>query len=150
VADRVRAVLDTQIVFRGLLGRRESRCAEIFGALSDGAFIAVVSAHIIKELRAVFDLPKVRSRYRITDEQVDEFVDAYERIAERTPGNLVLPDDFRAPPEDVPILSAALEGNAEYLVTDDSDFLDLKSLVVSGYRPVEIVAPSLFVRIALS
>jgi predicted nucleic acid-binding protein len=50
------------------------------------------------------------------------------------------------PAEDVPIVSAALEGGAEYLVSDDAGLLDLKMVSVSGYRPVQVIAPGPFVK----
>ena len=77
----VRAVLDTQVVVRGLLGIRRSACALAFEALADGEFTAVVSPHILEELRAVLALPKLRARYALTDDQVAELLDAYGRQA---------------------------------------------------------------------
>ena len=102
---------------RGLLGIRRSACAQVFEALAEGAFIALVSPHIVAELRAVFELPRLRSRYRLSDDQIAELVDAYGHQAEMVPGSLLLPSSFRSahavstkpavPVEDVPIVSAA-------------------------------------------
>jgi putative PIN family toxin of toxin-antitoxin system len=143
----VRAVLDTQVLVRGLLGIRRSACARLFDALADGVFVAVVSPHILQELRLVFELPRVRGRYHLSDEQVNELVDSYRGQAEHVSGGLVLPPDFAAvPAEDVPIVAAALEGDSEYLVSDDGDLLDAKTVLVAGYRPLQIVAPGPFVR----
>lgn len=143
----VRAVLDTQVLVRGLLGIRRSACARLFDALADSTFVAVVSPHILEELRLVLELPRLRTRYRLTDDQVSEMVDSYRRQAEHVAGSLVLPRVFAAiPTEDIPIVAAALEGAAEYLVTDDGDLLDVKTIVVAGHRPVQIVAPGPFVK----
>jgi predicted nucleic acid-binding protein len=152
-----RVVLDTQVVVRGLLGIRRSACVFVFEALAEGAFIALVSPHILAELRSVLNLPRVRARYALTDDQVAEFVDAYSRQSEMVAGSLVLPQPFRSaggvagsaivpavPVEDIPILSAALEGGADHLVTDDGGLLEVKTLIVSGYRPVQITAPGPF------
>jgi predicted nucleic acid-binding protein len=151
----VRAVLDTQIVVRGPLGIRRSACAHVFEALAERAYTALVSPHILAELEMVLNLPWLRTRYGLTDDQVAEFLDAYGRQAERVPGSLVLPQSFRTsegvpvapavPVEDIPIISAALEGNADHLVTDDSGLLDVKTIIVSGYRPAQITAPGPFV-----
>jgi hypothetical protein len=59
----VRAVLDTQVVVRGLLGIRRSACALVFEALADGAFTGIVSPYLLAELSAVLALPKLRVRY---------------------------------------------------------------------------------------
>jgi predicted nucleic acid-binding protein len=149
----VRALLDTQIVVRGLLGIRRSSCALVFGALADGGFTAIMSPHILNELRAVLALPKLRARYRLTDDQVAELLDAYGRQAETVSGMLVLPEGWRSaggqpavPTEDIPIVSAAIEGGAEYLVSDDAALLDVKAVLVSGYRPIQVIAPGPFAK----
>jgi putative PIN family toxin of toxin-antitoxin system len=137
---------------RGLLGIRRSACAHVFEALAEGAFSALVSPHIITELRAVLSLPRLRERYLLTDDQIDEFVDAYAHAAEMVSGNLSLPPSFRAtegapdvPPEDIPIIATALEGHADHLVTDDAALLDVKTIIVAGYQPVQVIAPGPFV-----
>lgn len=153
----VRAVLDTQIVVRGLLGIRRSSCALIFDALADAAFVAVVSPAIVRELRRVLNIPSLRKRYGLTDDQVAELIDAYGRQAETVAGTVELPATFRTaagaasrtglvPAEDVPIVAAALEGRAEHLVTDDSGLLDVKMLNVPGFTVLQITAPGPFAK----
>jgi predicted nucleic acid-binding protein len=141
---------------RGLLGIRRSACALAFEALADGAFIAIVSPHILDELRAVLALPKLRARYGLTEDQVAELLDAYGRQAETVSGILALPEGWRSPggrpavpAEDVPIVSAALEGGAAYIVSDDGGLLDVKTVSVSGHRPVQVIAPGPFVKVVL-
>lgn len=141
----VRAVLDTQVLVRGLLGIRRSACVRIFDALASNGFVAIVSPHILAELRLVLDSPKLRARYRLTDDQVNEMIDSYRKQAEHVTGALVLPQDFAAiPVEDVPIIATALEGDAAYLVCDDSDLLDVKTVTIAGYRVVQVIAPGPF------
>ena len=50
------------------------------------------------------------------------------------------------PTEDIPIVAAALEGGADYLVSDDSELLGVKMVLVSGYRAVQVIAPGPFVK----
>jgi len=147
----VRAVLDTQVVVRGLLGIRRSSCALVFEALADGVFTAIVSPYILDELRAVLALPRLRARYGLTDDQAAELLDAYGRQAEAISGMLALPAGWRSvgsdpavPTEDVPIVSAALEGGADYIVSDDAGLLELKTVSVAGFQPVQVVAPGPF------
>jgi putative PIN family toxin of toxin-antitoxin system len=143
----VRVVLDTQVLVRGLLGIRRSSCSRVFDALAERAFIAVVSPYLLQELQFVLNLPKLRARYRLTDDQAAEMIDSYRRQAEQVPGALILPEDFSpVPPEDVPIVAAALEGDAECLVSDDRDLLDVKTVILSGHRPLQIIAPGPFVK----
>lgn len=149
----VRAVLDTQVVVRGLLGIRRSSCALVFEALAYGAFTAIVSPYILGELSAVLALPKLRTRYGLTDDQAAELLDAYGRLAETTTGTLALPEGWRSvgsdpgvPTEDVPIVSAALEGGADYIVSDDAGLLELKTIGVAGFRTVQMIAPGPFIK----
>lgn len=149
----VRAVLDTQVVVRGLLGIRRSACALVFEALADGAFTAVVSPYILRELSAVLALPKLRTRYGLTDDQAAELLAAYGRLAETISGTLALPEGWRSvgsdpavPTEDVPIVSAALEGGADYIVSDDAGLLELKTVAVAGFQGVQVVAPGPFMK----
>jgi len=149
----VRAVLDTQVVVRGLLGIRRSACALVFEALADGAFTAIVSPYILAELSAVLALPKLRTRYGLTDDQAAELLDAYGRQAETISGTLDLPDGWRSagrdpavPAEDVPIVAAALEGGADYIVSDDAGLLELKTVAVAGFHPVQVIAPGPFMK----
>ena len=152
----VRAVLDTQVVVRGLLGIRRSACALVFEALADGVFTAIVSPYILVELRAVLAFPKLRARYGLSDDQVAELLDAYARQADSVSGTLLLSSDLSSagghpavPIEDIPIVAAALEGGADHLVSDDSGLLDVKTVFISGYRPVHVIAPGPFVKAVL-
>jgi hypothetical protein len=84
---------------------------------------------------------------------VAELLDAYGRQAEMVSGFLDLPEGWRSaggnsavPTEDIPIVAAALEGGADYLVSDDSELLGVKMVLVSGYRPVQMIAPGPFVK----
>ena len=43
-------------------------------------------------------------------------------------------------------MSAALEGGADYIVSDDAGLLELKTVAVAGFRPVQVIAPSPFIR----
>jgi predicted nucleic acid-binding protein len=48
--------------------------------------------------------------------------------------------------EDEPIVAAAIEADAEYVVTDDGGLLDVKAVAVSGNLTVQIIAPGPFVK----
>jgi predicted nucleic acid-binding protein len=145
----VRAVLDTQVVVRGLLGIRRSACAVLFDALGAGVFVAIASPHIMGELRDVLDLPSLRRRYELTDDEVAGLLEEYGGLAEIVPGAIGPIDVLSAPAipaEDRPIVATALEGGADYLVTDDAGLLDVKALSVSGYPKLQIIAPGPFVK----
>lgn len=115
--------------------------------LADGAFTAIVSPYILGELSAVLALTKLRTRYGLADNQATELLDAYGRLAETISGTLTLPEGWRSvgrdpavPSEDVPIVSAALEGGA------DAGLLELKTITVAGFQRVQVVAPGPFMK----
>ena len=145
----VRAVLDTQVVLRGLLGARTSACTILFEALAQNGFLGVTSPHILAELRRVLESLTSRARYGLTPVRSTELLDAYQRIAQSVDGSLVLRELNLLPPipvEDEPIVAAAIEADAEYVVTDDGGLLDVKAVAVSGHRTVQIIAPGPFVK----
>lgn len=126
----VRAVLDTPVV--GDSSASVDPLARSFSRNSPtGAFTAIVSPHILGELDAVLALPKRRTRYGLTHDQASELHDAYGRLAKTITGTLSLPEGWRSvgsdpavPAEDVPIVSVALEGGADYIVSGDAGLLE--------------------------
>jgi predicted nucleic acid-binding protein len=50
--------------------------------------------------------------------------------------------DFR----DNPVVEAALEVEADTIVSEDGDLLSLKVVRVSGFRPIQVLAPGPFLR----
>jgi predicted nucleic acid-binding protein len=145
----VRAVLDTQVVLRGLLGARSSACTILYEALAQNVFVGVTSPHILEELRTVLEGLTSRGRYELTPARSTELLDAYQRIAQPVDGLLILRDLNLLPPipvEDEPIVAAAIEADAEYVVTDDGGLLDVKAVAISGHRTIQIIAPGPFAK----
>ena len=145
----VRAVLDTQVVLRGLLGARSSACTILYEALAQKVFVGVTSPHILEELRTVLEGLTSRGRYALTPARSTELLDAYQRIAQPVDGLLILRDLNLLPPipvEDEPIVAAAIEADAEYVVTDDGGLLDVKAVAISGHRTIQIIAPGPFAK----
>jgi hypothetical protein len=88
----------------------------------------------------------------LTNDQAADLLYAYGRQAETLSGTLALPEGWRSagrdpavPAEDVPIVSAALEGGADYIVSNDAGLLELKTVAVAGFRMVQVIAPGPFI-----
>lgn len=60
------------------------------------------------ELGAVLALPKLRTRYGLTNDQAAELLGAYRRQAESISGTLALPDGWRSTGSDGPETSLRL------------------------------------------
>ena len=86
-------------------------------------------------------LEKPRLRQRIRPEAAQALLEAMAEDALLIPGDLelhgVTPD-----PDDDAVVSCAIEGDADYIVSGDAHLLDLEA-----YQGVRIVTPAAFVRV---
>jgi len=147
-----KAVLDTQLVIRGLVRRRKSAAVELFDLALEGVrLLAVTSPFLLEESERVLRLPHIRT---LANPPLDDdlIARAVRYIGERcivVPGAFKdvekVPDDAK----DNPLIEAALEGAAEAIVSDDVDLLSLKVVKVRGFRPVQIYAPGPFLKYML-
>ena len=143
----VRAVVDTNILVRGVLRRREAAAAGVFDALVRGDFRPLISEYILGEVRKTLREPDVRALRHLEDNEIDAIVGALREVCELVPGDF---KDLEKVPRDLkdrPIVAAGIEGGAHFLVTDDRrDLLPLKVILLAGYRPLQIVTPGDFLR----
>jgi putative PIN family toxin of toxin-antitoxin system len=143
----VRAVVDSNLVIRGLLRRRpRSVAVRLLDAAIDGRFQLVLSPYLLAEGEQTLREPAVRALRRLTDSQIKGFIGALAAVAQVVEGayavNLVARD-----PDDNPVVACALEAGARYVVTDDrKHLLPIKAVRVAGYRTVQIVSPIEFLR----
>ena len=148
----LKAVLDTQLVIRGLVRRRRSAAVELFDLALEGVRVrAVTSPLLLAECESVLRLPDVRA---LTNPPLDD--DLIQRAVDYIGERFIVvagafkevdrvPDDAK----DNPLIEAALEGAAEAIVSDDVDLLSLKVVKVRGFRPVQIYAPGPFLKYVL-
>lgn len=147
-ARSIRAVLDTNVLLRGLT-RATGPSREILEALVDArAFHLVTSAEILAELGDVLQRPAFRRHVELTDFEIMRAIRGLRGVAQMVPGAYVELKTVPTDPDDNMVVACALEGEADYLVTDDRrDLLPLKVVRVSGYRPVQVVTPRGFLRL---
>jgi putative PIN family toxin of toxin-antitoxin system len=143
----VRAVVDTNILVRGILRRREAAAVRVFDSLVRGDFQPLISDYILSEVTKTLQEPEVRALRRLEDNEIDAIVGALRDVCEFVPGDY---QDLEKVPRDLkdrPIVAAGIEGGAHFLVTDDRrDLLPLKVILLAGYRPLQIVTPGDFLR----
>lgn len=136
-----RAVLDTNVLLRALTSPG-GPSARIYDAVLDGRFKLVLSPAILRELREVLLRPSVRRRFPIPLEDLADQIADLQARAEIVRGELEV-HTGSIDPKDNPILACAIEGEADYLVTDDrKDLLPMKH-----YHGVQIVSVPGFLRI---
>ena len=145
----VRAVIDTQIIVRGILRRRTSAAAQIFDlALAGEDIKGVTSPLLLEELSRVLKQDEIRNLARpaLDDALIARAASYIAARFEVVPGIFrdvkKVPDDA----QDNPLVEAALESETEAIVSDDKDLLSLKVVKVTGFRPVHVYPPSLFLK----
>jgi len=134
----VRAVLDTNVLVAFLLTRGHTISA-ILDGWERGDFDLLISPALIAEVSRTLEKPKLRQRIR--PEAAAALLEALEEDAILTPGDLelhgVTPD-----PDDDAVVSCAIEGDADYIVSGDAHLLGL-----GEYEGVRIVEPIEFVQV---
>ncbi len=123
---RPRLVIDTNVFVSGLISAAGSP-AQILKAIQRGKVIHLVSDPIVEEYLRVLDYPQIRRYRKITDEFVADIA-AYliyqtERV-ELASSIRLSPD-----PDDDVFLETAVDGGANWLVTNDkADLLSLRAV----------------------
>jgi putative PIN family toxin of toxin-antitoxin system len=135
-----RAVLDTNVLVSGLIGE-QGPPRQLVDAWLEGSYTLVTSLYQAEELNHVLSYPRIASRLRLEETELNLILAALLSEAEVTAGLLELPGVTRDPKDD-PLVACALEGNAHYLVSGDRDLLDL-----GEYEGIRIVSPRMFARI---
>lgn len=132
-----RAVLDTNVIVSGI-GWRGAPAA-ILDAVSDGRLVLVTSAPLLAELRRVLEYPRLAKVIQ-GGAQLADLVAASGVVVAPNRVLTVVSDD-----DDNRVLEAAIEGAADYIVSGDTDLLDLGS-----FQGIPIIAPGEFAATVLS
>ncbi|RLD06937.1 MAG: putative toxin-antitoxin system toxin component, PIN family [Chloroflexi bacterium] len=120
----MRAIIDTGIFVSALI-RPQGRTGAVLQALKDERFTIIYTTDILVEVIDVLGRDKFRVKYHIHPDMVAALIDLI-----RLRGELVIPSQkvtaCRDPKDDI-FLEAALEGEAEFIVSGDFDLLDMES-----------------------
>ena len=130
-----RFVFDTNVIVSALLLNDSVPARAFLQALNYGTVL--ISASLVRELSHV--LSRERFDRYISREERDEFVDALTRESELV--EITDPISVCRDPEDNRVLELAINGNATFIITGDSDLL-----VLNPFRDVRIVTPADFLK----
>ena len=133
----IRAVIDTNLLVRYVL-TNSALLSRIVDHWEQGTFVYLTSPQIIAELKDVLRRPRLRARMVADPEPLIAVVEA---DTEQTSGALVLAGICRDPKDEI-FLACAVEGQADYIISDDRDLLDL-----DAYQSIAIIRPAAFVAI---
>ena len=136
----IKAVVDTNILVSGFISPF-SYPKEIEKRWRKGEFILVTSREIIEEVSRVLYLPRIKVKYRITESDIQAFILTLLNKSEYIVGRLTL-KNVAPDPGDDKIISCAVEGYADFIVTGDKDLLQLRK-----YQDIKIINAEAFVRV---
>lgn len=133
----MRVVLDTNILVAFLLTRGPS-ISSILDGWERGDFELLTSPALIAEVRHTLEKPTLRERIR--SDAAAALLEALEKDASMTQGRLEL-SGVTPDPDDDTVISCAVEGDADYIVSRDMHLLQL-----GEYEGIRIVDPTEFAR----
>jgi putative PIN family toxin of toxin-antitoxin system len=135
-----RGVIDTNVLVSGLIsGQGPPR--RIVDAWLDGRFLLITSLYQVEELHHVLTYPRIASRIRLEEAELELLLVAFLSQAELVPGHYQLPGITRDPKDDA-VVSCAVEGEADFIVSGDQDLL-----VLGEYEGIRFVTPRDFVEL---
>ncbi|GIW05497.1 MAG: twitching motility protein PilT [Dehalococcoidia bacterium] len=117
------AVVDTNIFVSAVLSPRGTP-ARILAALQSSSFQLISSRDQQQELADVLAREALFGRYQVSRAERDDFIELFGLRARLVEPTKRLPVSVRDP-KDSMLLAAALGGRADYLVSGDSDLLEL-------------------------
>jgi len=132
----MRAVIDTNILIRAVI-KPDGTVGPILRRLIQGDYVLVYSHPLLAEFLEKLELPRIREKYGITDEDIADMMALLDLR-----GELVIPDvkvTVCRDPEDNMVIEAALAGEAPLVATGDEDLLSLGS-----YEEVRFITPREF------
>jgi putative PIN family toxin of toxin-antitoxin system len=135
----LKAVVDTNVLISGTI-RKSGHPNRIMSAWREGLFVLVTSESLIEEAGRVFRYPRISQKYGLTEGQINRVLKSLERYALVTPGKLKI-NVIKEDPDDNQVIVAAVEAEADCMVSGDPHLLNLGS-----YRGIEIVSPGQFVK----
>ena len=139
----IRVVLDTNVLVSALLAP-DSPPARILELALEGGLRLVSSPGIIKEIGLVFQYPRLKKsmkKHRLTDEEVADTLLKILKIATITPGAEIAQGVSQDPADNM-ILSCAVEGQADFIISGDHHLTDL-----GAFQGVRIVNPAAFLNL---
>ncbi len=132
-----RAVLDTNVFLRALLNPH-SRCGRLLGELAH-RYELIVSPDVVREIIEVLQRPRLRTKFpQLAAVDPRQILELFEKADVVEP--VEVPTVCRDPDDDK-FLACAVEGRADFIVTEDRDLLDLGAHQGTRIcRPAEFIA----------
>lgn len=129
------AVVDTNVWVSGLI-LPDGVAGRILGAIRRRQLLPVVSWELAEEISDVLSRPRLAVRYGIGPGDLDDVVFVLAPSLPRADVAVPVRD-----PDDAPVISAAIVGRADAIVTGDEDLHDPSVVEWLAARNVEVLTP---------
>jgi uncharacterized protein len=117
----MKIVVDTNILVSAILrGRMPKRAIQSIIDRPDWQWL--VSLEIIAEYKDVL----LRPKFKLSQEVIEEWWEIFDRVTQSIEVEVEV--DFSRDRKDAKFLACALSGNADFLITGDRDFTEVKTL----------------------
>ena len=136
----MRIVLDTNCLIRAH-AKAPSRARRLLRGILEEGHDLILSNEILAEVARVLRYPRFQQLYRLTDEELLEYVQFLQSVA----SVVQLDSSYRAPlrdPYDLAVLQTAERGEADLLCSNDADFQDQAMLVYCAARGIQVCTES--------
>ena len=120
----LRVVIDTNVIVSGIISRKGAP-AEILNAWRERHFLLLISPAIVAEVRSVLGYPRIREKYTLSDQEIDQMISLLEHDAMLVPGIADVAGSLPADSQDEMFLACAVDGGADVIVSGDHHLLDL-------------------------
>jgi putative PIN family toxin of toxin-antitoxin system len=120
----LRVVLDTNVFVSSLLSRKGAP-SKVLDEWRAGKYLLVTSPSIISEIRRVLTAPRIKKKYRIGQQEIEQLIDLLKKEAVIVPGSASVKGVIPRDPEDHKFLACAMEAGADFIVSGDRHLLDL-------------------------
>lgn len=122
----LRVVLDTNVFVSSLLVEA-GLSAQVLDAWRERQYLLIISPSIITEIRATLSYPRIRRKYDIADEDVEQLVTLLEQDALLVPDEANVAGSIPEDPADEMVLACAIDAQADVIVSGDRHLLELES-----------------------
>lgn len=133
----IRAVLDTNTLVSAIINKPLSVSQEIYQNFISKHFLLIVSPPLLAEVEDVLNRDRVMKLHKHSSKSLQKIITQLARLSLIVSGKTEI--KIVRDPDDDKIIAAAVEGNADYIVSRDRDLLDLKE-----YQGIKITTPEEF------
>lgn len=133
----IRAVLDTNTLVSAVINVTSSVSSEIYQSCKEKRFLLIISPSILAEVDNVLLRDRLMKSHKRSIQELQEIIREMADVSFIVPGRIKI--EMVRDPDDDKIISAALEGQADYIVSRDKDLLDLEE-----YQGIKIITPEKF------